>query len=411
MRILLVSEDLPVANLGGAGKHAVLLGNALIEAGHEVELLGRLRAPGLAGNNDFLGPLHCGIDLRGSGWQEHRFGAFLPGRRAFVARRVWQAIRALNPARFDVVHYHGHHYALGAVVPASLPFVQTVHDQGAECLKLTRFRQGQPCPATEAADCAGCATPRPNALQRALSAAAVRQHRHLSARAFAAHEVIFVSDFLHRRFEAHARPQAPLRAQVLHNFTDLRHITEVQAAVAPTPISTATRPRVLMVGRIDEAKGFAALLEALPDALLHSLHLRVVGDGPQRAALQARHGPRGVDFAGLLSQAEVYRETLGANVCVVPSVCEESCATTVLEALAFGKPVLALARGGTPELARYQRWPGQLVLANDMAHLVALLPLVASVPAAPPACDASADVRQRLPHLLQVYARCQPRTA
>ena len=32
MKILLVTEDLPVNHLGGAGKHAVLLGNALIEA-------------------------------------------------------------------------------------------------------------------------------------------------------------------------------------------------------------------------------------------------------------------------------------------------------------------------------------------------------------------------------------------
>lgn len=423
MRILLVSEDLPVANLGGAGKHAVLLGNSLIEAGHEVEMLGRVRAPGVEGHNDFLGPLHCGINLRGTGWQEHRFGAFLPGRREHVARRVWQAIRALNPARFDVVHYHGHHYALGAVVPPSLPFVHTVHDQGAECLKLTRFRHGQPCTATQPGECAGCATPKPKALQTALSTLAVQRHRAASARAFAAHEVIFVSDFLRRRFEANAAPQQALRAQVLHNFTDLRRMAELgdaaEALAHPAPQPSPPRRLALMVGRIDEAKGFGALLDAISDTLLQTLRLRLVGDGPQRAALQARHAPRGVEFAGLLSQAEVYRETRAADVCIVPSIWEEPCGTTLLEALALGKPVLALARGGTPELARYQRWPGQLVLAEDVRGLVSQLhaaslegALCGEVPAASAALGqavglsvAQADVRVRLPDILAVYAR------
>ena len=40
MRILLVSEDIPHATLGGLGKHVVTLGNALIEAGHTVDLMG-----------------------------------------------------------------------------------------------------------------------------------------------------------------------------------------------------------------------------------------------------------------------------------------------------------------------------------------------------------------------------------
>jgi glycogen(starch) synthase len=53
----------------------------------------------------------------------------------------------------------------------------------------------------------------------------------------------------------------------------------------------------------------------------------------------------------------------------VPSLCEEACSTTVLEALALGKPVLALARGGTPELASYQHFPGQLQLAGSMPEL------------------------------------------
>jgi glycosyltransferase involved in cell wall biosynthesis len=362
----------------------------------------------VVGNNDFEGPLHSSIDLSGTGWQEYRFGAFLPYRREHAARRIWAAIRALGHERFDVIHYHGHVYALGAVVPAGVPFVSTLHDQGSECLTLTRFRRGAPCAETDPAACAGCATAAPNALQRWLSATAVERHRHVSAAAFARHETIFVSDFLRRRFEAHARPPQPLRANVVHNFTDSVRIAGVAASGA-APADT-TRPVLLMAGRIDATKGFGALLDALPDAVLAGWQVRVVGSGPQLAEVQAHHAARGVVFTGHLSQAQVYAETAAATACVVPSLCEESCATTVFEALALGKPVYALARGGTPELVRYERWPGQLVLESDLAALARRLqtPPLAAAPQGP--ADA-ADVRRRLPEILAVYERARVRAA
>jgi glycosyltransferase involved in cell wall biosynthesis len=93
-------------------------------------------------------------------------------------------------------------------------------------------------------------------------------------------------------------------------------------------------------------------------------------------------------------------------LCIVPSVCEEACSTTVLEALALGRPCLALARGGTPELMRYQRYPGQLRLAPDMPALVgAIAPMLAMAPALPDLrAPFGADVHQVLPQLLDFYA-------
>lgn len=403
MRILLVSEDLPVAHLGGAGKHAVLLGNTLLEAGHQVEMLGRLRAAGVEGNNDFDGPLHCGIDLRGSGWQEYRFGAFLPGRREHAARRVWAAVQRLGVGRFDVIHYHGHLNSLGALVPAAVPFVQTLHDQGSECLMLTRFRDGAPCRATDARDCAGCATPRPNALQRWLSAAAVRRARARSALAFARHETVFVSAFLHERFVANAQPALPLRAQVVHNFTSAARLRAALATPLPATGATHSKPVVLMVGRVDAAKGVGAFLDAVPDSLLQRWTLRVVGDGPLLAELQARHAPRGVQFTGFMAQADAYRETAAAAACVVPSACEEACSTTLLEALALGRPTLALRRGASAELAVYERFPGQLLLADDVAGLVARLAAAAPAAASISTVDEGADVHRQLPALERIY--------
>src|SRR4051812_4285302 len=96
MRILLVTEDLPAPIVAGAGQHAILLGNALIEAGHQVEMLGRVRVNGVNTNHGFLGPLHACIDLSGTGWKEHKLGVFLPMRRADMTRRIWRAIKSLG---------------------------------------------------------------------------------------------------------------------------------------------------------------------------------------------------------------------------------------------------------------------------------------------------------------------------
>ncbi len=404
MKILLVSEDLPVAQLGGAGKHAVLLGNTLLDSGHHVEMLGRLRAPGVEGNNGFNGVLHADINLAGTGWKEHAMGVFNPLRRLHMARRIWQAIqrRGLD---WDVIHYHGHYPMLGALVPAHVNFVHTLHDQGSECITKVRFRNDQPCVERDPAACAVCATPHPNPLQTYVSAQAVRSLRKQARTAFTRHQAIFVSRFLETRFREVIGP-APLRAHVIHNFIDAADMQQqLQAAMDEPPVSI--RPRIFLAGRVDAAKGFAVFLDALTDAFVQEFEVMVAGDGPDLNALRARHAMRGVHFLGWQPLPAVLRATVQADACVVPSVCEESCGTTILEALALGRPVYALARGGTPELAAYQQAPGQLRLFANMHELVAALETtVRGTPAH--AVDARADVRQRLPAILAVYAAGMP---
>jgi hypothetical protein len=55
---------------------------------------------------------------------------------------------------------------------------------------------------------------------------------------------------------------------------------------------------------------------------------------------------------------------------VVPSICEEACASTIIEGLLLGKTVFALNLGGTPELQAYESAPMQLRLYPAMVALV-----------------------------------------
>ena len=95
-----------------------------------------------------------------------------------------------------------------------------------------------------------------------------------------------------------------------------------------------------------------------------------------------------------------------SHACVVPSTCEEACSTTVLEALALGRQCVALARGGTPELAAYQQYDGQLQLAATMDELVERVRAQLAEPPrqAAPAPIFGADAGRLLPRLLELYA-------
>lgn len=93
------------------------------------------------------------------------------------------------------------------------------------------------------------------------------------------------------------------------------------------------RPVFLYAGRVAVEKNIAAFLELdLPGSKV------VVGDGPQRAALQARHGR--VHFAGWRHGEALAAAYRGADVMVFPSR-TDTFGLVLLEAMACGTPVAA----------------------------------------------------------------------
>ena len=366
MRVLMVTEDVPAAQIGGLGKHAVTLANALLSDGHDVDLLGRSdRGEGDAvAAIGFAGRFIPGFHLKHAAWKEAQVGAFLPMKRPAIARRIARAISRLA-CDYDIVHYHGHLPMVGSYLPQTINFVQTRHDQGSECLTQLRFVAGEVCNTIVAEDCAKCMHPSPGRLRRLISANAVAGYRELAAATFATRGTIFVSDFLRRQF-LRAVPWADMRnTWVVHNFVDFRRLQ--QHVASATDIEPGS---ILLAGRIDNAKGFAAFLDESSASLPHGIRLQIVGDGPHKEPLERRYANDRIVFHGWRSYAEVIRATARAHVCVVPSIWEEPCGTTILEALALGRPCVALARGGTPELIEYERYPGQLALVTTMHDLV-----------------------------------------
>jgi glycosyltransferase involved in cell wall biosynthesis len=99
----------------------------------------------------------------------------------------------------------------------------------------------------------------------------------------------------------------------------------------------------LIVSRLNAYKRIDAVIEACNRA---RLPLLVVGTGPWERKLRAQAGPT-VRIAGPLPDAEVDRLMSACRAFVLPG--EEDFGIAAVEAMAAGKPVLALRRGGAVE--------------------------------------------------------------
>jgi glycosyltransferase involved in cell wall biosynthesis len=172
-----------------------------------------------------------------------------------------------------------------------------------------------------------------------------------------------------RREGLAARTCRPDRTVVIRNGID-------PSLFQPRRHERAARPRVVSVGRLKAPKDFTTLLDAL--ARVQGYEAVVVGDGPERAMLQARLESLGiggsVSFEG---ERDDVPALLSASDCFVLSSSSEGMPISVLEAMAAGLPVVASDVGGVHELVA-DGVTGTLVPAGEAAALAAALePLLA----------------------------------
>jgi glycosyltransferase involved in cell wall biosynthesis len=136
----------------------------------------------------------------------------------------------------------------------------------------------------------------------------------------------------------------------------------------PAPEAPA---HLLFVGRLAAVKGVPVLLEAMQGLIADhpGLRLTLVGDGPERGALEARAGGlRGpVEFVGYKSQGEVAALLREATALVLPSFAE-GLPVVLMEALAARVPVVATRIAGVAELVE-EGVSGLLVAPGDPVAL------------------------------------------
>jgi glycosyltransferase involved in cell wall biosynthesis len=139
---------------------------------------------------------------------------------------------------------------------------------------------------------------------------------------------------------------------------------------------------MLQVARLDYLKDHATAVRTL-DRLARQVpraRLVLVGDGPERSAIEARVGELGlgerVRFLGL--RKDVARLLHGADAFLLTSV-SEGIPLTVIEAMAAGLPVVATDVGGLREVVA-DGTTGLLAPAGDDAALAERLVCLADDP-------------------------------
>jgi glycosyltransferase involved in cell wall biosynthesis len=116
--------------------------------------------------------------------------------------------------------------------------------------------------------------------------------------------------------------------------------------------------RLLYVGRIDDRKGIATVVAALPQ--LPDATLTIVGEGDPAAEqkLRAQAGRLGVadriQLRGFVTHSELPATYEAADVTIFPVIWEEPWGLVPLESMALGRPVIATGRGGSAEYLRHE---------------------------------------------------------
>lgn len=140
--------------------------------------------------------------------------------------------------------------------------------------------------------------------------------------------------------------------------------------------------RLIFVGRLARVKGLPVLFEAFEQlADLPDVTLTVVGDGLERATLEARAAALGarVRFLGYRSQTEVAALLAEHDALVLPSFAE-GVPVVLMEALASARPVIATQVAGVGELVE-EGVSGFMVPPGDAETLAARIRTLAEDPA------------------------------
>jgi glycosyltransferase involved in cell wall biosynthesis len=150
-----------------------------------------------------------------------------------------------------------------------------------------------------------------------------------------------------------------LREQLIAlKVADAKKISVVPMPVNPMFERSAVRGQrsanqILTVARLTKQKRIDTLIAAI--ALLPDARLHIIGDGPERANLEAQVRQLGlqnrVKFLGALPQTELPQHYAECAAFVLPSI-REGMGLVFAEALLCGAPVIAANSGGVTDIVR-----------------------------------------------------------
>lgn len=352
MRILFINSLYAPESVGGAERMVQAQAKAMQSAGYEVGVLCLSADAGLRTQ------IVNGIRV----WKAGLRNVYFPfkdesKRRCKALRALWHAADVYNPwmrgavrdviqcFRPDVASVHnlaGWSIAAWDVLRRSqVPIVQVLHDQYLLCPNAMMFKNGRRCERP----CAVCR------MSRSL-------HKRRSAQV---DTVVSVSRFIEKKMWSHGVFEGVRSSRCIHNVHNL----------GSDPIAVQ-RPwdgivTFGFIGRISEAKGIEFLLKNLCRRGGREWRLLIAGSGEERYVewLRSEYGGDRIQFLGYTSAEEFFPLI---DVCVIPSLWEDTLPSVAFESLLYGRPVLGSRIGGIPEMVNAGN--GILFEPGDGADLI-----------------------------------------
>lgn len=360
MRVLLATQFYPPV-IGGEERHVRNLAHGLAARGHEVTVA-TLAGDGLPEEES------------GDGVRIRRLPATiqrLPGLHADRQRThappfpdpelVLGMRRLVAEARPDIIHAHNWmvHACLPLKLTSRIPLVLTLHDYSLVCAKKNLMRAGAACAGPTLTRCLPCAIDHYGALKGVVTYGGLTAMRPFERSAV---------DLFIAVSHAVARDNGleGVRQTVIPNFVP--DMLEASAGDSERIGLLPAEPFILFVGDLMLLKGVGTLLDAYR-TMARPPPLVLIG---RRLPDTPRELPPGVSLFESWPHEDVLAAWQRCLVGVVPSVLREACATVIIEAMTFGKPVIASRIGGNTDLVE-PGVSGLLVPPGDAGALASAL--------------------------------------
>ncbi len=276
-----------------------------------------------------------------------------------------KAIARFSP---EIVHVHNSFPLLSpsifwAAQRAGIPTVQTIHNFRFACANAVLLRNEKPCQ-----DCVGrfpWSALRHRCYQNshpATSAVVAMNELHSLLGTFEnkVHAYIVMNEFSKAIMLRAGLPEG--RLHVKANF------------VKETGSSHVPRLRqVVFAGAISRTKGVHLLLQAWARISPQDYKLILIGDGPDRVALERESvGVSGIEWHGAQSWQKVLEILGGSRWLVLPSLLYENCPMVIPEAFSVGTPVIVPNHGAFPSFVTNSH-DGLLFASGDAESLASAL--------------------------------------
>jgi glycosyltransferase involved in cell wall biosynthesis len=368
VKILMLAQFFP-PDVGGEERHVLNLSQVLARRGHEVSVATQ-QVPGTEP-----------FESLASGVRVHRFAttamrlsaAYSDPRRPHHLpfpdpRMTAELTRLIDRERPDVVH--AHNWIVNSAVAAGhgLPrrrdfrFVLTLHDYSNVCAMKRMMRADGPCSGPRPARCLACSIRHYGPATGVVTAVATPLMRRWKERTL--DHIISVSSSVAERNDVRT---AEVPSSIIPNFI-------------PDELLDSDEPRhgpsndefIFFAGDLSRDKGVDVLLEAWS----------ALGPGRPRLVMVGRRHPKtpvaeqaGVHVAEGWPHADVMAAFRRCSLAVLPSTWPDPCPTTVLEAMAAGRPVITTRTGGMVDMVE-SGTNGVLVRPGDSAALAEAMRLM-----------------------------------